>query len=122
MDQKELLKKIEERRRHERMLCAYSMHYGELNDISTAQVDKSATLLDISGGGLRFSINEPDIDASQLIIRLDIPGWLVMNGDWQPSNRSSDIGILHVVCRVVWIKKKKGSKTEIGVRFTGQIK
>ncbi len=124
MKEAEVLENLQQDRRlHPRLYRCFVMRYGVLDDISAPAVDRQGSLLDISGGGLRFSCTDEIESSSQLLIEIDIPGWRVVDGDWMHTGNDSDIGRLRVVGQVVWIRDDDaGRHCEVGIRFTGQIR
>lgn len=126
MDELEVLGRLrdDERRKHYRLLKGYRILYGLLEDLTSARVDNPAELLDISGGGVRLLTERRLPGGSQVLLELEIPGWRVVDGDWQPSDNDDDLGVLRVVAQVVWtaLDTVRKGKFQTGLRFTGQVK
>lgn len=100
------------------------MRFGLLEDLSIVKVSQAADLLDISGGGLRFLADHRLPGGGQILLELEIPGWRVVDGDWQPSDSEEDSGVLRIVAQIVWtaLDTARKGKYQTGVRFTGQVK
>ena len=124
MKQFVLFEKIKNQRRHERLPRSFTLRYDLLDDLSKCQASKSALLLDIGGGGIRFLTDEHLDNGSQLVIELEIPGWEIVDGDWIPSSNRLNIGKLQVVGKVVWTTPSSSQVGfyETGLRFTGQLR
>jgi hypothetical protein len=123
MADEKYLQNQENRRKHERVARDNTIRYSHLLDLTKELTEKTAPLLDIGGGGLRFQTEELLEKNTQLVIIVEFPGWETDENNWLSSNNSTDIGVLKVIGIVMWSVPSENDpeQYEVGVRFSGRI-
>jgi len=113
-----------DRRCYARLHKTIEMRFGRFEDLSKFTADKSATVLDIGGGGLRFLSNESIDEGAQLMMVLEFPGWREWENEWAQSENLGDIGVLKVVGTTVRCSPSnlELGMYEVAVCFCGRVR
>lgn len=113
-----------ERRQEDRVAKHLFVRFTRLEDIQANVPYREGQLLDISGGGLCFLVEESLPLGSQLVMVLEFPGWhAAANGKWIATKVEEDVGVLQVIGMVSWvaISRNKPDCYETGVCFSGMV-
>jgi len=113
-----------ERRQEERVAKNLFVRFIRLEDLQANVPYREGQLLDISGGGLCFLVEESLPLGSQLVMVLEFPGWhATANGKWIATKLEEDVGVLQVIGMVSWVavSRNKPDCYETGVCFSGMV-
>ncbi len=121
--EQETTQEVEEKRKFERLEKSLKIQFGRLENLPDDAPDQEGDLLDISAGGLCFQSSEAIAIDTQLILRLEFPGWLADGDKWVATKDWNDVGTVQIVGRVVWVAVSQvhPDRFNIGVSFAGII-
>ena len=113
-----------ERRKFERLEKEGVLHYQKLESLQGEGTWYQATMLDFSGGGVRFLGRESFDKSTQLVMDLEFSGWAEQGESWVKTESQDDVGLLRVIGSVMWCVESGNdmAEYEVGFRFTGRIK
>ena len=72
----------EERREFDRLIKSASVKYRRLESLGGYDEMLCATMLDCSGGGIRFNAAESCVKNDQVLVELEFDGWLDNGEEW----------------------------------------
>jgi len=114
-----------ERRNHERLSnIEHRLSFRRMESVPVAaESETQARLLDYGGGGVRFACPEHLPKNTQILIRMEFPGWQEGNETWMKTGEVEHAGRLTLIGAVMWSLASEGEPGvfETGVRFIGRI-
>jgi hypothetical protein len=112
-----------ERRQYERLKKKREVHYREIAAVDDQGLMLQGTMLDCSGGGIRFETEQAHEKNRQLLLELEFDGWNTEGEEWIRTGMERDKGKIRVLGAVMWCQEISGrpGSFELGVRFTGSF-
>lgn len=113
---------MDNRRKHTRLDKQYRLEYGPFTSVISQDTLKPGTLLNLSGGGVLFTADEPFSTGTHLFVKVYVTGWAQELGAIiKVDNPKSELLLKTIVEVIRSDFDNENNQYLIGAKFLGQV-